>query len=88
MEHVLTPSDRSGFEIAIICATRPEIDAVEFMFDQVWDHAYGRAQETRMPILLVPSAITMLFWHLCLAWERAQPQVWLQAVVLASGEFG
>ena len=43
MEQVAPPSDRSGFEIAIICATRPEADAVEAMFDKIWDCKYGRA---------------------------------------------
>jgi nucleoside phosphorylase len=43
MEQVAPPSDRAGFEIAIICATRLEADAVEAMFDKVWDRTYGRA---------------------------------------------
>lgn len=42
--HPIAPKNRSGFEIAIICATKVEADAVEVTFDKVWDHKYGKAQ--------------------------------------------
>jgi len=38
------PSDRSAFEIAIICALQIESDAVEALFDDFWDEQeYGKA---------------------------------------------
>ncbi|KAI8721385.1 hypothetical protein NCS52_00586000 [Fusarium sp. LHS14.1] len=40
------PSGRNGFEVAIICAVRPEYDAVSYVFDEFWDQdgdRYGRA---------------------------------------------
>ena len=43
MEQFVPPSDRSEFEVAIICAKDTEANAVEAMFDKVWDHTYGRA---------------------------------------------
>lgn len=41
--HPIAPKNRSGFEIAIIYATKVEADAVEVTFDKVWDHKYKRA---------------------------------------------
>jgi nucleoside phosphorylase len=43
MAHPVPPKNRSGFEIAIICATKVEADAVEASFDKVWDQKYLRA---------------------------------------------
>jgi len=43
MAHPPPPKDRNGFEIAIICATKVEADAVEATFDKIWDHKYERA---------------------------------------------
>ena len=43
MAHPAPPKDRNGFEIAVICATKVEADAVETMFDKIWDHKYGKA---------------------------------------------
>ena len=39
------PRDRNDFDIAIICALQIESDAVEALFDEIWDDdcAYGRA---------------------------------------------
>ncbi|RVD88036.1 uncharacterized protein DFL_002235 [Arthrobotrys flagrans] len=42
------PESRDDFEIAIICAVRPEYDAVALLIDQFWDDdgdGYGRAPE-------------------------------------------
>lgn len=43
---VSVPSRRDEFEIAIICAQRPEYDAVSYIFDKFWDDdgdRFGRA---------------------------------------------
>ncbi|KAF3080598.1 hypothetical protein TWF102_002150 [Orbilia oligospora] len=42
------PESRDDFEIAIICAVKPEYDAVALLIDQFWDDdgdGYGRAPE-------------------------------------------
>lgn len=47
MTHPPRPRHRSDFEIAIICALRSEADAVEALFDNIWDEdgdRYGKAQ--------------------------------------------
>jgi hypothetical protein len=38
------PTDRSAFDVAIICALRIESNAVEALFDNFWeDKQYGKA---------------------------------------------
>lgn len=40
------PSHRRDFEVAVICALRSEVDAVEALFDKFWEddnHMYGKA---------------------------------------------
>lgn len=44
MAHPAPPSDRNGFEVAVICALQAEADAAEAMFDKIWDYKYGKAQ--------------------------------------------
>ncbi|KAL2816621.1 nucleoside phosphorylase domain-containing protein [Aspergillus cavernicola] len=38
----MRPSDRTGFQIVIICALRVELDAVEAVFDEFWDEDEDR----------------------------------------------
>ena len=45
-DHVEPPADRSGFDVAIICALRTESDAVEALYDEFWEEdepQYGKA---------------------------------------------
>lgn len=41
------PRNRNGFQIAILCVLKAEFDAVEALFDQLWepDRKYGKAKE-------------------------------------------
>lgn len=41
------PRGRADFEVAIICALPLETDAVEAVFDQEWDHDYGKIHGDR-----------------------------------------
>src|SRR5437588_12021108 len=45
MDESCRPSDRNDFDIAIICALQIESDAVEALFDEIWegDDTFGRA---------------------------------------------
>lgn len=42
MSSPVSPADRNGFHIAIICALRIESDAVSLLFDEIFERQYGR----------------------------------------------
>ncbi|KAJ5769462.1 hypothetical protein N7520_004021 [Penicillium odoratum] len=48
MPHPVTPRGRKDFSVAIICALEVESDAVELLFDHIWDangDRYGKAHD-------------------------------------------
>jgi nucleoside phosphorylase len=38
------PRNRNGFKVAVLCALGTESDAVEAVFDDIWQYQYGKAQ--------------------------------------------